>query len=171
MAVDDAPTNGESDSGAGVFSLIVQALEYFEYFFLMFRRNADAIVAQRENPLVLHQLRREVNARRCVLGAILDRVADQILYKLDQLRPVSIDCGEVTAKDLCIRFAHRRIKELNGIVEYPAHGHWLEGARLGIDVRIIEQVAGQRLQISDGSFGAVDPVDRLGVKLVRISGS
>ena len=107
------------------------------------RRDADAVVAHREDPLLTGPLGRDVDARRAV--AELQRVADQVLEELDELGRVGEHRGQVIMGhhrplllDGPAEIGHRLIKRRPG-------PHLLEASRLGGDAGIAEQAVDQGL--------------------------
>ena len=66
----------------------MQPLQNDKYGFLVFRRDTDAVVAHGKDPLEVLTLCPDSNARHPLGAAILDRVTDQILEKLLQMRAV-----------------------------------------------------------------------------------
>src|SRR5205823_3254667 len=73
VLIDDLPADGESDARAGVPVASVQPLEDLEEPLAVLRRDADPIVAYREDPALLMRLGPDMDKRRAV--AKLERIA------------------------------------------------------------------------------------------------
>ncbi len=137
---------------AGVLVPPVQPLEDLEDPLPVLGRDADAIVAHREDPLLTGPLGRDVDARRAV--AELQRVADQVLEELDELDRVGEHRGQVI-------MGHHRPLLRDGpaeigprLVERRPGPHLPKALRLGGDAGIAKQAVDQGLH----PRGAVDRV-------------
>src|SRR5215467_12579381 len=78
----------------------MQPLEYHEDALEVLPLDADAVVGDREAPLALLLLHADVDAQRLVRLPELDRVADQVLEELSELRVVRADLGQIVVGDL-----------------------------------------------------------------------
>ena len=78
MAADDLLADRESDAGAFVLLMRVQALEDLKDPLAVRRRDADAVVGHREMPAFVIASRRDVHAWM-LAGLELQPVADQVL--------------------------------------------------------------------------------------------
>src|SRR5450432_4866121 len=88
VPIDDLLANREPDTGTGVFSLVMQALEHHENPVRILLIEADAVVPHREDPDLVARLGADVDLRG--LGAAkLHGVADEVLENLRELRAVS----------------------------------------------------------------------------------
>src|SRR5262249_20631605 len=94
MAVDHLLAYREADPGTGVFIPGMQPLEHHEDTLEVLLLDADTVVGDRKTPFAFQVLEADVDAHRLVLLPELDRVADQILEELRELRVVGTDLGK-----------------------------------------------------------------------------
>src|SRR5205807_8954079 len=87
VALDNALAERQTDAGAGVFVARVQALKKHEDALKVFRCDADAVVPDGEQPLVVLLLGANLQLRRA-LGAELDGVGDRVLEQAHQLAAI-----------------------------------------------------------------------------------
>src|SRR5579884_527116 len=92
VALDDLAADGQADAGAGVLLLRVQPLEDDEDALQVLRVDADAVVTNPEQPLAAPRRAAGADVDHRPGGAAeLQRVADQVLEQLHQLRRVALD--------------------------------------------------------------------------------
>src|SRR5206468_7185881 len=98
LAFDDLLADSQDDAGSRVFLLDVQALEDDEDPRGVLGIEADAVVADGEDPLVAFAPGRDMDEGRG-LAAELDRVADQILEDLPESNRVGPECRQGVVRD------------------------------------------------------------------------
>jgi hypothetical protein len=91
---DDLLADRQADARAGVLVARVEALEDPEDPILIVGGNADAVVADRDDPFGVTALRSQMDGGSGV-AAELDCVADQVLEQVDELRLVAENGGEL----------------------------------------------------------------------------
>lgn len=94
----------------------VQSLKNQEDFIDVLLLEADAVVSHAEYPLLWFIADRDVDSRR-TLGAELDRVAQQILKDLRQLRQVGADLGQRIVRDFGAALPNRSAEIPQGGLE------------------------------------------------------
>ncbi len=72
---------GQPDTGARIFILSMQSLEHLEQLVVILRIDADAVVLDRDGPLLIALLRSDLYSRR-LWPVELDGVADEVLEHL-----------------------------------------------------------------------------------------
>ena len=98
MPRDDFAADRQADSRSRISVGSVQPLENLENPLLVFRIDADAVIADGKEPRILLERRGNMNQWR-LLPAKFDGVADQVLKKLQQLRGVPLNGRQVVASD------------------------------------------------------------------------
>ena len=88
MVLDDSATNGKSNSSSGIVVCIVEPLKHFEDAIGVSRIDADAIVADRDQPRAVRSFGANAHAWR-LSGAILDRIAHEVAQYLHELRRIA----------------------------------------------------------------------------------
>src|SRR5207344_1466513 len=88
----DLLADREADAGAWVLVAPVQPFEGREDPLRVLRIDADCVVLHREAPAFVGLLDADVHARG-LLVAELQRVADEVLEELDELRRIGADLG------------------------------------------------------------------------------
>src|SRR5664280_1755075 len=96
----DLVTEREADPGAGVVLPAVQALEHAEDALAVLRRDADAVVGDREPPVVAVVPAGDVDVRPDIGRGEFHRVPDEVLEQLPQLAHVGPDLRQVAHLDL-----------------------------------------------------------------------
>ncbi len=88
MPLDDRSARRESDTRSGDLLSGMQAVEDVENPFVVGRGDPNAVVSHEDVPAAVDSLSGEVHCWR-FFAAVFDRVPDQILNELQQLRGVS----------------------------------------------------------------------------------
>src|SRR5687767_2352591 len=94
MALDDFLANGQADAGAGKLAPRMQPLEQTKNPVKVLRIDADPVVLDRKQPLRSGILDGADMDLRDGVAVILDRVADEVLKQLNQLRFIRQNAGE-----------------------------------------------------------------------------
>src|SRR5262249_15114993 len=78
MSTDDALDDGQAHAGAGKVLAPVQSLEYAEKLFRVAHVEARAVVDDLEDRLAILETAEDLHLGRGPLGAVLERVADEV---------------------------------------------------------------------------------------------
>lgn len=105
MSLDNSLTEGKTYSCAGIFFSRVEALENDEQLVLVPRINADTVVPHREYTTVIILLSRNVYPW-LFLASELDRVTDQVLEYLNELRLIRYDVRQIVVRHQRSGFAN-----------------------------------------------------------------
>jgi hypothetical protein len=107
VTLDDFLADGEADARAGVFGAGVQPLKHLEDPLGVLRLNADAVIADGEQP-ALRMLRGGHRHPRRLIAMELDGVADEVLKELHELAFVGHDGRQPAMR-------HRRALLVDGL--------------------------------------------------------
>lgn len=88
MALDDGVTESQTDPGSGAFFATVEPLKYLEETLPTVRIDADAFVANRDQPLPAASFGFDGDPRRFV-SRVFDRLAHEVLKVLVELTVVA----------------------------------------------------------------------------------
>src|SRR5512146_1730605 len=89
MAGHDLATDGQAHAAAGIFAARMQALERPEDAVQVLLIEADALICDRNLPTAVHRRTAHRHSRRLVRGVELERVAEQVLQQLAELRRIA----------------------------------------------------------------------------------
>src|SRR5260221_3708868 len=144
VALDHFLADGEADTGARVLGLVVQTLEHHEDALEILRLDTDAIVADGELEVGFLFDAGDVDPghRR---RAELERVADQVLEQLRQLRFVGAHPGQRVPGHRCARLLDGAAQVADRLVERWLHLDRQELLAAGADARVGKQVLDQLL--------------------------
>ena len=124
MAVDDLLADRQTDAGAGIGIVGVQALEDLEHALALLRGYADAVISHPDDPVIAVRLGINLYLRR-LFAAEFDRVADQVLQHLGDLARIGLHFRQLAAFNLHPGFLY----DLTQIAQDAVH-HWLQRHRL-----------------------------------------
>ena len=120
MELDDFFADGQADAGAGVFAAGVEALEYDEDAVEGFRVDADAVVLDRESPLVLVWKVECVDAYvRRGFAVKFEGVGDEVLEELGEHGRVAFYGGEGRGFDGGVGILDREFEVVADIGDEP----------------------------------------------------
>src|ERR1700722_18154987 len=118
-AFDNSMANGEAHAGAGIVGGTVEALEEFKNLLLVLGVYADAVVPDGKQPFLVPLLRRHMNPGR-LAASVADRVADQVLKNLFQLKLVHAHAGKSGARNGGVVVFDERLKRCQRVVQHLA---------------------------------------------------
>src|SRR5262249_42616405 len=169
MTFHDLLANGQADARAGVLRPGVQALEDEKNPLGMLWGDADAVIADGEDPLPALGPGADVNARRLSRLAELDGVADEVLEQLGQLGSVRQHRGQVLGADLRAALLDHRLQ----IGDDLTHDCRAVGQRQGVlhsaRVRVGQQILDERLHAGGSVHGVGDVLVGLGIELALVA--
>src|SRR5580698_1248917 len=110
MALNDAHTNGKTDSRSGVTVTIVQSSKQSKDLLLKFGCNSNSVVLHREYPGVISSLGGDMNDRSPLRISILNAVADQVLKELLEVHRLDADGGKAVVSYMRVTLFNRACK-------------------------------------------------------------
>src|SRR5579884_741120 len=168
IEVDDSLTDGQANAGTGILIAGMQTFEEAKNSLLILRLNADSVVADGEDPVSVMPVRANVDGRRALRAAVFDRVADQILKNLLQVRGAHgnewqwiIAYVGASLVNNPRKVLPRRSQRLIGVGDL---GGFVESRHL----RIGEQIAHQRLHARRAATQIFQELQRLALQPVAI---
>ena len=82
----------------------METLEGFKDLPVVFGTDTDTVILDKEHPFTIFLAGLDTNNRVFARFPILDRIADKILEKLEQVGIARIDGWQFLANNLCVRF-------------------------------------------------------------------
>ena len=130
--------------------------------------NPDPVVADGEFPSIREHLCPHVNFGRGV-ALELQRVADQVLEDLDQVRRAGPDGGERIMSHLRVTFPYRGGEILHGLLKHEFTVGLFKGLAFRPDPRVFQQVANEALHTGGAIDGVADKFIGVLIQLAPVS--
>jgi hypothetical protein len=108
ISLDDSPTNGQTNPSAGVFIVVVKALEEAKYVLLVLGLDANAVVLDGEYAMAILTLPADADLRSSFRAPIFNRVSNEVLKKLLQVCGVNANSGQRFRAYVRARFVYGR---------------------------------------------------------------
>src|ERR1035437_3423057 len=144
VALDDPLADREPDAAARIFLPRMQPPEYHKDVVAVFRRDADAMVANVQMPFFLLAFDAEFDLG-WPIAAELDRVADQVLVELDHLMRVGSHGRQIALPDRSAGLLDERAKVQADRLSHVCQVDRDETSSLGADSRVSEQIVDEAL--------------------------
>jgi hypothetical protein len=144
VAFYDPLADGQPDARAGILVLSVQPLEDFEYAIIVAGINTYSVVMYAEDPFVLPWFARNVDYGGDARFPELDRVRNQVLNQLQELRLIAKDNGQFALCNSRAPFLDSALQVPHGVLHDAAHIDLLKWVSVCCDTGVRKKIADHR---------------------------